>query len=70
MKKEVTLLLFYLGFPCFFPHFSIQHIPSKHNKFLFCSLRDPSVKMLVFHLYYPPIKMKETGTHFSLEEAI
>lgn len=26
--------------------------------------------MLVFHLYYPPIKMKETGTHFSLEEAI
>lgn len=26
--------------------------------------------MLVFHLYYPPIKMKEAGTHFSREEAI
>lgn len=26
--------------------------------------------MLVFYLYYPPIKMKETGTHFILGEAI
>lgn len=45
-------------------------MPSKHNKFLFYSFRDPSVKMLVFHLYYSPIKMKETGMHFSLKEAI
>lgn len=54
----------------FFLHRWISSIPSKHHKFLFCSLRDPSAQMLVFHLYYPPIKMKETGTHCSLEAAV